>query len=246
MARAWGSDGSGGPPCLGGGTGKSEKLQAQGKGQGESGRAGPGSGGLGPTGSRSFPPGLRCSPALACSLPGPPERTRWGSRGRGGRRLLPPSRAAGRRVGRSSLFPEGCCPGSGWTVHPVGGSSFISGSQVPARGTAPPGPGAGREEGAPRTPPPPGRDPPRAPGSGSGPARAPPGHSLIRASRVSGSISASIRHGPPASAPPPRPPGLSRDLLGTTLRRLKGQRPPRRAGAAHTSAREHRDPRELR
>lgn len=43
----------------------------------------------------------------------------------------------------------------------------------------------------------------------------------------------------------PHSPPLSRDLLGTTLRRLKGQRPPRRAGAAHTNAWHHRDANEL-
>ena len=75
------------------------------------------------------------------------------------------------------------------------------------------GPGAEREEGAPCTPPPSERGPPNAPGSGSGPARAPPGHSLIRASRVSGSIAGSIGHRPPASAPPPAP----RRSRGTSL-----------------------------
>lgn len=42
-----------------------------------------------------------------------------------------------------------------------------------------------------------------------------------------------------------RPPSLSRDLLCTALRRLKGQRPPRRAGAASTSAWHHRDTNKL-
>lgn len=76
-------------------------------------------------------------------------------------------------------------------------------------GAAPPGSGAGREEGARGPRPRRERGQPRAPGSGSGPARAPPGHSLIRASRVSGSIAGSIRHGPPPRHRPPPPAALA-------------------------------------
>lgn len=101
----------------------------------------------------------------------------------------------------------------GW----VGGARSPAGCaaarvRAPEWGTAPPRSGAGREEGA--------RGPrlrrergqPRAPGSGSGPARAPPGHLLIRASRVSGSIAGSIRHGPPPRRRPPPPAALAGTL----------------------------------
>lgn len=83
---------------------------------------------------------------------------------------------------------------------------------VTGLGRRPSGSGAGREEGARGPRPRRERGQPRAPGSGSGPARAPPGHSLIRASRVSGSIAGSIRHGPPPRHRPPPPTALAGTL----------------------------------
>lgn len=80
-----GSNESVGPPFLGEGTSESEKLQAQGKDRRESGHAGPESGGFGPQREQGlFLPGVRCSPALACSLPGPKEMTWWRSLGLSG------------------------------------------------------------------------------------------------------------------------------------------------------------------
>lgn len=196
-------------------------MQTQGTARRESRHAEPEWTIWGPRRVGALPPGSELQPwgPLACSLPGPRE---W----LGGPALQ------GRSVGLGALGTTvsvlgvlrtepgaaHCSPrvparGSDRWAAPAPsdgprscrGSSSAPGSDGPARGAASPGPEAERGEGAPRTPPPPGRGPPRAPGSGSGPARAPPGHSLIRASRVSGSIAGSIRHRPPASAPPPAP-----------------------------------------
>lgn len=211
-------------------------------------QAGPGSGGLAALG---VGPSLRGRPGAAGLPPTPGRGTTRGSALQQRRLGLWGVGTTVSVRGAPGAAPSG--PRTGW----VGGARAHraparrrglpppQGRREPAPGAASPGPEAERGEGAPRTPPPPGRGPPRAPGSGSGPARAPPGHSLIRASRVSGSIAGSIRHGTPSLGTAPRPPPLSRDLLGTALRRLKGQRPPRRAGAAHGSARHHRDANEL-
>lgn len=213
-----GFDGLVGPTFHGGGTNKCE-VQAQERDRRESRHAAPESGGFGAQGEPGPSlPGVRCSSrgrSLASSLsPGNdlgvrsaeksgPESWRLLSLSRGfwaqsRAQLTPPrgSRPRNRKGGRR-LLPSPVRAAGGVPLNPrVGGMGL---GHRPYRAEA------GREEGAPRTPPPSGRGPPSAPGSGSGPARAPPGHSLIRASRVSGSIAGSIRHGPPASAPPPAP-----------------------------------------
>lgn len=166
-----------------------------------------------PKGAGSLPPESevqRCARLLPSGPQGDDlgegSAPRWSSLGlRGSEAALFVPGLLGAESGAAHSSPRVAAQGSdGWSTQLMG-SYFIPGSEKPARGAAPPGTGAGREEGASRTPPPRRRGPPRAPGSGSGPARAPPGHSLIRASRVSGSMSGSICHGPPASAPPPAP-----------------------------------------
>lgn len=146
-----GSDGSGGPPFLGGGTSKSEKLQAQGKGQGGvrtcrtrewRTRA--------PQGAGSFPPGPEvqsCARLLPPGTPGEDSVEKSGPEWVGGCFLRPG--LLGAESGAAHSSPRVAAPGSDGQSTQLVGLPSSQGRRYPLRAPPLPGPGRGVRRGRP-------------------------------------------------------------------------------------------------